>query len=523
MNLLYASYGHNQLAGLLLFGIPLVIGEGSLIPSWCKKTLLVLLLSGITFSFARGAWILLTAYFLFLLVTKRMIGKFNMSMIVVFIGAVAGLLVTMFLLSPRFAHVPPIMNNNWLYKQTIKPSVYENRVQYWLQALRAIQERPMFGSGPGTFYLQSKRLQDAPVSYSWFAHSFVLEQLVEVGLVGAVLWGILFVVQGRLLIRSRDHALLAGVILTFLYSLFEYNLNFLVIWLLFWAALGWLLGVVVKFGDQRIGGRPWGIYLCFFVVGIYCVSSISSVSFLKRAEPAFLLAPYNTDSALRLLDEKVKDGREPTSLEMILLSFFHKNNPEVMYELARISPVPVAISVYEKALMYDPQNTQYTSGFIERLLEENNKVAIGMVIERIGESVLPEKSRPAARQIPFTSPAIRALYTPSLFKDVGDTGSRSEYLAKIYYFLGLSLIDKRPEQTRVLWTLARDSAPEWGYFPAELASLYVYAFNDPAEAKRVLLDCQKDPYSKELCCVTLEYFSDMPVVGTYKSDIFQIR
>ncbi len=203
MNLLYATYGHNQLAGLLLFGIPLVTGVGGPIPAWCKKIVLLLLLSGIFLSFARGAWILLAVYFAFLFITKRLDGKFNISIAIVFMGSVAVLLFTMFLLAPRFTLVPSTRINYWLYKQTIKPSIYENRIQYWLQALRAIGERPIFGSGPGTFYLQSKRFQSVPLSYSWFAHSFVLEQFVEVGLVGIVLWGILFTIQWRALTRLR--------------------------------------------------------------------------------------------------------------------------------------------------------------------------------------------------------------------------------------------------------------------------------------------------------------------------------
>ena len=66
-----------------------------------------------------------------------------------------------------------------------KPSVpSDNRLEYWRQAIEAIKERPLFGSGPGTFYLLSRRLQSAPNSWSWFAHSFPLQTAAETGLVG---------------------------------------------------------------------------------------------------------------------------------------------------------------------------------------------------------------------------------------------------------------------------------------------------------------------------------------------------
>ena len=66
-----------------------------------------------------------------------------------------------------------------------KPSVpSDNRLEYWRQAIEAIKERPLFGSGPRTFYLLSRRLQSAPNSWSWFAHSFPLQTAAETGLVG---------------------------------------------------------------------------------------------------------------------------------------------------------------------------------------------------------------------------------------------------------------------------------------------------------------------------------------------------
>jgi O-antigen ligase len=520
MNLLYATYGHNQLAGLLLFGVPVVIiGEVS-VPPWCKKTALLLLLSGMLLSFARGAWILLAAYFVFLLVTKRPIGKLNTSTIVLFVGAAAGLLVVMSLFTPRLTHVPSALNNYWFYKQTIKPSIYESRIQYWLQAEMAIQERPIFGSGPGTFYLQSKRLQAAPNNYSWFAHSFVLEQFVEIGLVGAVFWGILFVAQCQLLIHPRDHALLAGVILTFLYSLFEYNLNFLVIWLLFWSVLGWLTGSVQT---KRTEARrfPFFMLICLAFLFLFSVFSVAGAveAMNNNIDAEFSFTPFVAD-VVKMSLEKHAETKTPISQQHKALTvFFHKKNPEVMYTLARVSPTALANPFYEQALVYDPQNIQYRTGFVTHLLEGKNTVAIGGLIKQLGESVLPEKSKSAVRQIQFTSPAITALYTSSLFEDVGQPKTVAEYFSKTAYFLGLSLVNSDPILTRALWALARDASLGWGYFPAELASLYYYHFHDEQGAKQVLLDCQKDFYARGLCNVTVKDIGNIPKVGTYMREI----
>ncbi len=489
MNLLYATYGHNELAGLLLFCIPMVVAGKTPLPSWCKKAVFVLFLLSFVFSFARGAWILLAAYLAFLFFTKRLTGKFYLSTSIVFVGAAAGLLVFMsFLASPR-VHVPSTLKNDWFYKQTIKHTVYESRIQYWVQAWMAIRERPIFGSGPGTFYLLSKRFQSNQNGYSWFAHNFVLEQFAELGVVGMLFWGVFFAVQWRRLRRSRDSALLAGVILTFLYSFFEYNLNFLVIWLLFWSAIGWITGSEsIKTSSPRPSLLTAGGLVLLLVFSLFSVGEmIETVA--NKSDAASLFAPFIADVAETSLNKHAETGTPEPQQNLSLIVFFHKKNPEILYDLARASPASFAPSFYGQAIVYDPQNTQYMSGFIEFLLKENNRVAVGALIETFGERVLPEKSKPTAKQIPFTSPEMNTLYSSSLFKDVGSDGNTLEYLSKIYYFLGLAAVKKDPVLTERLWSLARDSAPDWGYFYVELASLSDSLHNN-TEAKLILRDCQ---------------------------------
>lgn len=521
MNLLYASYGHNQLAGLLLFGIPLVITRGVPVPTWCKKTLLVLFLSGMVFSFARGAWMLLAAYFAFLLVTKRLVGKFNTSIVIVFIAAVTGLLVTMFLLAPRFAHGPPILNNDWLYKQTIKPPVYETRVQYWLQALRAIRERPMFGSGPGTFYLQSKRLQRTPLSYSWFAHSFVLEQLVEVGLIGVVLWGILFVVQGRLLIRSRDHALLSGVILTFLYSLFEYNLNFLVIWLLFWAALGLLLGAVVKPDERHTGGRPWVMYLSLFVVGAYYASSFTSFLFSKRAETVFLIAPYDTDNALRFLDEKAKNKSSLTKTETFFLRVFHKNDPEAALSLAEILDPPETIRQYEIFLKNDPKNKKAAEiyrEYMKTLLFEQDNKKIGKAVENYLLLVLPDTNKEEILTLDLSEQ--ERIFRKENLDPLFERSEPRIAVSKTLYLTGLSVSEKSPKTAEKFFMAAAKLSPEWSFYYIELAALYWERIRNESAAEGALAWCRSHKNDGTQC----ENMSTrtLPALGFYRNAILSI-
>ncbi|MEK7499762.1 MAG: O-antigen ligase family protein, partial [Patescibacteria group bacterium] len=131
----------------------------------------------------------------------------------------------------------------------------DNRLKYWKQAAMAIGERPWFGSGPGTFYLQSLRLQVSSSSFSWFAHSFPLQSIVELGILGSLLLFVLIGLQIRAAVKiicerviqvNESHrfvqSLAWGVLLSFLYSFYEFNLDYLVLWLLFWAACGLVIG-----------------------------------------------------------------------------------------------------------------------------------------------------------------------------------------------------------------------------------------------------------------------------------------
>lgn len=212
MNLLYASYGHNHLADLLLFVFPIAI-----IQPWL---LLILFAVGMTLAFARGAWLLLIFYLLFLVWRSK---NRTMRRVGLFIAA-ATTAVFLFVSLTSIRGIPQ------------KPSLLEDgRWEYWRQAVEAIKERPLFGSGPGTFYLQSKRLQAAPSSYSWFAHSFPLQTTVETGVVGLVMFLFLFWNVFR---KSKRSPLLWGTVLVLAYSLYEFTLDYAVMWLLLWAVFG---------------------------------------------------------------------------------------------------------------------------------------------------------------------------------------------------------------------------------------------------------------------------------------------
>ncbi len=332
MNLLYATYGHNHLADLLLPIFPLLIAQFQHKQSKLLWFLLILFTVGILLTFARGAWILLVFYLLFLVwrsknKTVRRVGLF-----------VATIIVATFLLVQ-------------------KPSLLaDGRWEYWRQSIEAIKERPIFGSGPGTFYLQSKRLQAAPSSYSWFTHSFPLETMVEVGLVGLLL---LFVLLYLVFRRVSTSPLFWGAVLVFMYSFYEFALDFAAMWLLVWAALGALIKHnVQKPAHSKIVIGALAVLALFYVLNIGSLGA----SVLGNKMFAFFLAPHDTNTTEEFLEEQKGNQADIKDTAVAIITFFHKKNPETVNATAdwiiltqQRSKAP---ELYEKALSFDPRNHQ---------------------------------------------------------------------------------------------------------------------------------------------------------------------
>lgn len=242
MNLLYPAYGHNHVVDILLFGLPAAIILAIHTSKNQYKILATVLLIGVIFSMSRAAMALVGVFvivlFGFCVITKKI--NHTYRVLCMLSGLIAVSTIAVFYIG----------ENNLLSHIGIelrKSSVFlDSRYGYYQQAIAAIRERPFFGSGPGTFYLQSLRLQRLPQTYSWFAHNFYLEQLVELGVVGCALLLFVFGSVARLVrqgLKAQKNniysiVLTAGIGLSLIYGFFDISLNFLVVWLLCWACLG---------------------------------------------------------------------------------------------------------------------------------------------------------------------------------------------------------------------------------------------------------------------------------------------
>lgn len=454
MNLLYPTFGHNHAANIIVFALPLAL--------YRRPLLAVFFGLALVFSFARGAWLLMGGYLAYVLLASRGISARakQMGVGVVLAGALA-----VFMLPGVSNYLPPVISGSpLLQRQIVKESILANRLQYWKQAAAAIQQSPLFGAGPGTFYLLSKRLQEAPGSYSWFAHSFPLELFSEIGAIGLI--GVIWLIGGVLRGAKRG-PLFHGVVLTLAYSLYEMNLNFLVVWLLFWAAMG-ILFARARQEESKLPAQNHLLVMCLGVLALFYLSSVAASVvglFPNMRLFSFYSEPYIVGRAKNMLiGEKAALPRELQIIEL-----FHKKDPEVL----------AAAGLFERAIAQDPHNVEYLAEYIDFLLKKGNTAAIARAL-----GVNLDLS-------PFL--------TKELFVDVGRPTVRSEFLAKAYYFLGFTLLSRDPEQTRSFWTLARDLAPEWGYFHVELASLDYHVVQDKEQANNILINCRKFRFASAQC------------------------
>jgi len=475
MNLLYPAYGHNHLAAILVFIFPLVL---------YRRTLLAIFLGVALFlSFARGAWFLIFGYLWYFLRKNRT------ALAGILVAAVAALSFVMF-----SKNLPGgLVSSPLFHRQIIKDAAIANRLPYWKQAALAIRERPLFGAGPGTFYLLSKRFQDGPDRYSWYAHSFPLELVSEIGVIGLI--GVIWLV-GTILRNVRRGPLLSGVVLTFIYSLYEINLNFLVIWLLFWAALGTLF----RAETLRHKNNYLPILSLIVLVLFYVSSVVASVLTLFPATRplAFYIEPYIVARAIARLDESKTQLADIKTIE-----FFHKNDPEILILFARKYEQEKNFSIanlyYELAKNQDPlnkKNTDLRTIFYLRshqyatFLHEYRKI-----LTREHADFTPDVLRGAS----ISNGDIAEDYREVLASQFRISSYSTHETSRNLFLLGLAQVDANPPAARQLFLTARDLSPGWSYFHLALASYYAFFENQKELARSALTYCLRFSDAKKHC------------------------
>lgn len=508
MNLLYPSYGHNHAADVLLFVFPILMFHKTL-PRSLSIFLWFVILSGFIFSFARGAWLLVAVYAAGVCVTHIgharktgavVAGAFFVLLLVVG-GVSTGLRAHK---TPENAPVPVAIQ-----RLINKGSVFSDpRLEYWRQATRMLRERPLFGSGPGSFYFGSRRLQSRPSAFSWFAHSFPLQTLAEQGVLGALPVFILFGWVAWCMIRfvivhppgqSALSRLALGALLTLAYSFIEFNLSFAVVWAMFWAIAGMVLGAEnaerqrAKNGVQLLFPT---IVLCGFYF-LFIGQSVMFSFFPKHENMAFYLTPFDAATAQYYLSS---DTVTPHGIRTSVV--FHKTDTETLQVVAkawqRLGNLDLALDTRRKIMWLDPLIEDNHRAYLELLVQLGRyEEAAGWFVRYPYLFFPPNIDRKLVNFL--IPPAFLKEYTQELPKLFDPKHSHEVRYSRFYYLLGLWVLPEEPEKTRKLWRFASLLQPKLSHLLLERASLEEHIYNNHSAAMAILNECLNVPAASKNC------------------------
>lgn len=513
MNLLYPTYGHNHLADILLFALPISYHDLLHQKSYRSVLFLCFIALGFSITFSRGALFIAGLYILFEtgLFWTKLNKPFRMAFVIIGFIFVQSLLLFSF---TGFQSKTPQSGIN-LSRLTTKPTFkLDGRLGYWQQAISGFTHSPIMGNGPGSFFLISKLYQKRPQAYSWFAHNFPLETLTEIGIIGFFIVYSFIAVHGiklrqNLFIppeKSPENAarttLFHGIFLTSIYSLIEFNLNYLLIWMVFWSACAFVMTsdrstTVIKHRDLVLP-KTIVLFVLYFYISSILILLIPKKNLYKTTLPLYI-TPYSVNLVTSLLDNLPKE-QTLTDPQLRLITIFHRNDPEVNERLGQFyekrKRVSEADFFYQRTLAADPRNTRLHNDYFKFLLKSGESTdKIHQELKRLDTIYLQEKDSKILHAI-TSRETLEKAFTE---ENITENFPSQDYYVNLYHRMGLSLLPEKADIVKDLWFIMYRQNPGWSYFYIDFASLMKYRFNDTSSAGEILLTCQNDNNAGKHC------------------------
>jgi|GEM_PF-3987582 len=528
MNLLYPSYGHNHAADLLLLVLP---ASFSALATGRRRALIVptVIVAGLLLTFARAAWIIGAAalmVLIFLGIARR--GLFLVGVFTVFLVFGGGL----WFFTERAAWSDAAITAPHIVQKFIRksPPLEDPRWEYWRQAGVAVTERPVLGSGGGTFYFVSKRLQSRPGAFSWFAHSLPIQIFAEHGILGGIVLISLFLWVATHLARaalnsgrlaSSTGRLAFGGLVTLAYATIEYNLGFMVIWCIFWVISGFALRAT---SDHAPAVRKPATTVPFlaplWVIGAYyALLTIQNAVFAfapKRTDLAFYVSPFDQTAALAYL---TSPGVSDRGIQ--LAKTFHRKDPDVISAIGDVWNTrlqqPRAKAAYALALELDSRTEERHRKYLSYLLSTKD---YDSVVEWL--RVWPTVFFPSSVRATTFDLYIDREYVESREDKIHELFnarfSHEVRYARFFYDAGLWYLPKNPTKTRALWKQASLLTPALSDLWVERAALEHHVFRDVAAADAILVACAENPVARRHCAIQ-RVEGWLPPPGSYRDGI----
>jgi O-antigen ligase len=419
MNLLYATYGHNHLAVLLLLVLPLGWREIFLAENQKDRTGYLLKLVGVLFitftlliSFGRTALLLglLQMFFIWIFYFRANLKTAGFSVSKSVFPVVLLLLVLILGLKMYFSYLVTVDENyscpfpSWAIGKICKPLNEELRPLYFSQAVSALYDYPLTGYGPGTFQLINKKYQPLPHASTAYTHNHFLQIGSEIGVLGGVafvaLIGTLYWQAGRLAFSkspvkgksfSFDQALFIGAVALLVNAFFDFDWSFLGIFSLTIFFLGLILRgqkttlkTTINLPIELLAKlSAWFLFLLGLV---FTLSEILTRTGNTRL--AFEIFPYFKEH-FKVFEADRNELSAEQNLQFLAI-YQYQPSAYFFYE-EQLEEKPL-LQAQESLFAVDPWRLLYT-GNIERFLENGNYQAADQNLTRLIEVVEEAEQR----------------------------------------------------------------------------------------------------------------------------------
>lgn len=411
----------------------------------------------------------------------------------------------------------PSYNNR--IPEKLRPYVIKNPIRieprhaFAKQSIQALSRSLVFGTGPGTFSLVSKRYAAHQDHVSDYAHNIVLTVLTETGIIGTLLVIALIITTAKTLkkrdktIENTPYTLAALSIL--LFSLVQSSLHHYPVLILLSMCLGILTTRPVKIPKYR---APQPSIVVFVLLLFFTLSWIGSdiATLVHHPAASYRIAPYRKTKALHLIRSTA-----PTSprLNAFLYRMFPQDADIHIASATTASDSAIWQKHMTRAIFLYPSNKSLQTAYLTKLAKTHSPNDVCRALRSLTEN----------ETLPCTHEHVISVIQSSEFSDMLPLWNAQEGPSKLFYFMGLLLYrDNHIAHAIHFFTLARDLAPNWGQFHIELASIVAKHNNNPHTAIPALLTCRSYPTARAQCDDYFQNPSVLPDPGTFADEILAI-
>lgn len=470
---------HNQMAGFLLFLIPLNVFLLLSSKKWYVKVLFVVTLIFIFTAFfytgSRGGWI----SFIFGLIVFLLLQTKNYKQTFIW-GAIIAIVVSIIFASlPQssvvFRRIQSIPQELFSDTRTTSGNL---RTSVWKNSFRMIADYPLVGVGAGAFGSLYYYYQTDPWLYARNAHNHLLEITAELGLPGGLLFMVLLLIIGWNIVKNVQHiknnlyltTVTTMIVMSSVHSFLDFDWSYISLFSVFFI-LSAILLLNLNPKEKTFRVRVRSSYLFLFPLAILSISMVflfSEKNYLSALadyyDKRFSEAEKSSNEALRFQpwdnriyhtkglaqqSQKKHDDARATYKNSLQYSPF---NSEIYFQLAEIEKErknhKEAEKYYKKAIELNPYNHPKLYAQLAKLYEQ-----------KINPPAGGQKAKEVLRKAIYKAFPVNASYKG--FKYLYDyTGFNNDLTATYFALINLDVKTKdKKEAEDLIKTLEEEIAP----------------------------------------------------------------